>query len=189
GRGRALALGLRRGLLALAEVDLGDAEVRALAGEGQADGPADVGAAARHDDALVSQVQFHPGLLAIVELRAARVTARASPRDGLAAVEAHGLPGHEVRRRRGQVDGEGTHLLRRADAPGRHLGQEEAPRLLVGHRLARDLGVDVARREAVDLDAVARPLDGEAPREGLHRALARAVGGVAGHPDPAVHRA
>src|SRR4029453_12315629 len=111
------------------------------------------------------------------------------PRDGLAPVEVDGLPGHEVRGRRGQIDGERGDLLRLADPAGRDPGQKERPELLVRHGLPRDVRVDVPGGEAIDLDAVTRPLDGEAPREGLHRGLARAVGGVARDADLAVHRA
>ena len=59
GRGGAAALGLGRHLLALPLVDLGDGQVHAFAREGQADGAADIGAAAGDDDALPRQVQFH----------------------------------------------------------------------------------------------------------------------------------
>ncbi len=69
------------------------------------------------------------------------------------------------------------------------LDRNSARVCLVGHGLARDVGVHVAGRQAVDLDPVARPLGGEASRERFHRRLARAVGGVAGDADRAVHRA
>src|SRR5215470_8031785 len=115
--------------------------------------------------------------------------ATASPCRRLAAVEIDGLPGEEVRRRRGHVDGQGGCFRGLADAPRGNLGEEAFARLRIGHGRRRDVRVHVAGGEAVDLDAVARPLCGKASRQSFHRGLARAVGGVARHAENAVHGA
>src|SRR5712691_8093413 len=107
----------------------------------------------------------------------------------LATVKIHGLPGHEVGSRRGQVHGQRRRLGRLAQAPRRHLGEKALPRVRGGHGRARDVGVHVAGREAVDLYAVLGPLGGEASSESIYRRLARAVRGVAGHAEAAIHGA
>src|SRR5215831_7847556 len=112
-----------------------------------------------------------------------------SPCRGLAAVEIDGLPGEKVRGRRRHVDGQRGRLPRLADAPRGDFGQEALARLGIGHGRARDVRVHVAGRQAVDLDAVPRPLRSEASRQSVHRRLARTVGGVARHAEHAVHRA
>src|SRR5499426_1178399 len=114
---------------------------------------------------------------------------RPSPCRGLAAIEIDGLPGEEVRGRRGHVHGQRGRFHGLADPPRGNLGQEALPCLRIGHGRARDVRVHVAGREAVHLDAVPCPLRGETSRQPVHRRLARAVGGVARHAEPAVHRA
>src|SRR5215470_157857 len=113
----------------------------------------------------------------------------ASPSRRLSAVKIDGLPGEEVRGGRRHVDGERSRLCRLADAPRGDLGEEALACLRIGHGRARDVRIDVAGGKAVDLDAVSRPLRGEASRQSVHRRLARAVGGVARHAEPAVHGA
>src|SRR5499426_575972 len=123
--------------------------------------------------------------LAVLDVGAAT----ASPCRRLAAVEIDSLSGEEVRRRRGHVDGERGRFWWLAEAPRGNLGEEAFARLRIGHGRPRDIRVHVAGCEAVDLDAVPRPLCGKASRQSVHRSLARAVGGVARHAENAVHGA
>src|SRR5215813_632334 len=110
-----------------------------------------------------------------------------SPRGRLPAVEIHGLAGHEVGGAGGQIHRQGRHLLGLADAARRNLREKPLANLGVRHGGPRNVRVHVARSEAIDLDAVARPLGGKAPCEPAHRRLARAVGSVARHAQHAIH--
>src|SRR5262245_10065030 len=110
-----------------------------------------------------------------------------SPRGRLPAVEIHGLAGHEAGGGGGQIHRQGRHLLGLADTARGNPREEPLADLGVRHGGPRNVRVHVARREAIDLDAVARPLGGKAPCEPAHRRLARAVGGVARHAQHAIH--
>src|SRR5215470_7361257 len=112
-----------------------------------------------------------------------------SPRGRLPAVEIHGLAGHEVGGAGGQIYRQVRHLLGLADAARGNLREKPLANLGVRHGGPRNVRVHVARSEAIDLDAVARPLGGKTPCEPGHRRLARAVGGVARHAQHAIHRA
>jgi predicted metal-binding membrane protein len=94
---------------------------------------------------------------------------------GVAAIEVERLTRHEVGRRRGQIDRERSDLLGTTPTAGGNVPQETVGELVVAafEGRGRHVGAEPARRDRVDLDVVARPLDTERAREGHDRALGR----------------
>src|SRR5947208_7106984 len=101
---------------------------------------------------------------------------------GMAAVQEDRLTGHEGRRLRRQIDGQGPDLLGPPDPAHGDVSRETLVDLRVRERGIGHVRGEPARRDRVHLDPVAGPLDAEGPREGDDAALGGGVEGVAGQP-------
>src|SRR5579871_6559846 len=95
---------------------------------------------------------------------------------GHAAVDHDGLPGHEGRGIRGEISHRARDLVGLADPPQRRGGAAVFQALLVLPQRAGEIGLDQARRDAVDADALRAPFAGEAAAQREIGSLGDAVG-------------
>src|SRR5438552_18013064 len=103
---------------------------------------------------------------------------RTSAQDGVSAVHRDGGAGDEVGGGARQEHGDAGHVLDRPPAPGGCATEHVLVEALdLAPRTAREVGVDPARQDGVDLDVVAGPRSREGFGELDDTALARPVRG------------
>src|SRR5262245_31982574 len=103
--------------------------------------------------------------------RASMVVPFRSERGRHAAVDIEDVAVDEIRRGAGEEDRRAHQILDVTPAPRRRAADQPLAEVFVGDQRLRQLGLEVAGAEAVDLDAVRPEVDRHALGEHLHRAL------------------